>query len=95
MDFSTFYRVSVPAVGRCEVLLGGEIIEEVKVIVFGKSVLQTIRDGRRDSCERQVCHRITCKGYEMKKCVHEDKERFMEQYSPVNIDVWIRDLDME
>ena len=60
--------------------------------------MQTWRDGRRnkrESCERQACHRITCKGYERKKCVHGGKERFKKQYSPANIDVWIRDLVME
>ena len=59
--------------------------------------MQTWRDGRknkRDSCERQVCHRMTCKNYERKKCVHGCKERFKEQYSHANIDIWIRDLDM-
>ena len=38
---------------------------------------------------------VTCKCYERKNCVHEGKKRFNEQYSPANIDVWIRDLDME
>ena len=54
------------------------------------------RDGRRnkrESCERLVCYRITCKGYEGKKCVHGSKERFKEQYSLANIDRWIRDLN--
>ena len=37
-----------------------------------------------------MCYRITFKGYEMKKCVHRGKERFKQQYSPSNIDVWIR-----
>ena len=41
------------------------------------------------------CDRITCKGYEWKKCVHGGKERFQEQYSPVNIDIWLRDLSIE
>ena len=30
VDFNTPYRVSVPAVRRCEVILGGEKMEEVK-----------------------------------------------------------------
>ena len=30
-----------------------------------------------------------------KKCVHEGKESFKEQYSPANIDIWIRDLTLE
>ena len=30
VDFNTPYRVSVPAVGRCEVVLRGEKMEEVK-----------------------------------------------------------------
>ena len=28
-----------------------------------------------------MCHRITCKGYERKECVHGGKDRFKEQYS--------------
>ena len=31
VDFHTSYRVSVPAVGRCEVVLKGEKMEEEKV----------------------------------------------------------------
>ena len=46
-------------------------------------------------CEKQVCHRITCKDYERKECIHGDKERLKEQYSSANIDIWIRDLYME
>ena len=34
MDFSTIYRVSVPAVGKCEVLSEGEEMEEVKELCF-------------------------------------------------------------
>ena len=30
---------------------------------------------KREGCERQMCHRITYKGYERKECVHEGKER--------------------
>ena len=58
----------------------------------------TWRDGRRnkrENCERQVCHRITCKDYERKECVHGGKERVKEQYFRANTDVWITDLDME
>ena len=29
-----------------------------------------------EGCEMQVCHRIICKDYERKKCIHEGKERF-------------------
>ena len=52
--------------------------------------MQSWRDGKgnkreRESCERQVCHMITCKCYERKKCVHEGKERFKEQNSPAKI----------
>ena len=38
----------------------------------------TWRDGRRnkrEGCERQVCHRVTCKDYERKECIHGGKER--------------------
>ena len=35
------------------------------------------------------------KDYEIKECIYEAKERVKEQYSLANIDVWIRDLDME
>ena len=38
---------------------------------------------RRDGCERQVCHKITCKDYERKECV---------QHSAANTDVWITEL---
>ena len=41
------------------------------------------------------CVIVTCKGYERKECIHEDKERVKEQYSAAKTDVWIRDLDME
>ena len=47
----------------------------------------------RESCERYMCDRITCKDYEKKNCVHGDKKMFEEQYSPSNID--IRDLNVE
>ena len=30
VNFNTSYKVSVPATGRCEVVLGGEKMEEVK-----------------------------------------------------------------
>ena len=43
----------------------------------------------------KVFHKITCKDYEREECVHEGKENFKEQYSPANIYVWIRDLDVE
>ena len=33
--------------------------------------------------------------YERKECVHAGKMRCKEQYSPANIDVWIRDFDMK
>ena len=49
-------------------------MEEVKEFVFVDSVMQTWRDGRknkRENCERQVCHKITCMGCERKKYVHE------------------------
>ena len=36
-------RMSVPTIGRCEVLLGEERMEKVEVEVFGNSVMQTWR----------------------------------------------------
>ena len=63
-----------------------------------KSAIQTWRDVRRnkrDGCEGQVCHRVTCEANERKECIHRGKERLKEQYSPVNTDLWIRDLGME
>ena len=56
--------------------------------VFGKNVMLTWRDGRkiREGSERQICHRITCKGYK-RKCVNGGNEMFKEQYSPANIDI--------
>ena len=42
-----------------------------------------------------MCHKVTCKDYERKECIHGGKERrIKEQYSPANTDVWIRDLNM-
>ena len=35
-DFSTPYRVSVPAVRKCEVVLRGERMEEMKVKYLGR-----------------------------------------------------------
>ena len=60
--------------------------------------MQTCRNGRRNKrlgCVRQVCDKFTCKGYERKECLHGGKEMFKKLYSSANIDVWIRDLEME
>ena len=98
VDFSTPYRVSVPAIGRYEVLLEGERMKKVKAFEYLGTVLckHGEKKGKiRQSCEWQVCQRITCKGYERKKSVHRGKKRFKEQYSPANVDVWIKDMDME
>ena len=38
---------------------------------------------------------ITCMDYEREECVHGVIKRFKGQYFPANINVWIRDLDME
>ena len=45
----------------------------------------------REDCEWQVCYRVTCRYYERKVCIHGGKEKVKEQYSPANINVWIRD----
>ena len=63
VDFTTIYKVSVPALGRYKVVLGEKKIKEVKKFtkVFGNNAMQTWRDGRRNKrggCERQMCHRI-------------------------------------
>ena len=39
VDFNTPYRVSVPAVGRCEVVPGGKKMEEVKEFKYLGTVL--------------------------------------------------------
>ncbi len=46
-DFRTPYRVSVPAAGGCEVVLGGERTEEVKEFKYLGTVLSQQRNGRR------------------------------------------------
>ena len=96
VNFSTHYRVNVPAVESFEVLLE-ERMEEVKEFKY----LGTVQckhgemEGEiRESYVRHVCYRITCKGNERKECVHGGKARFKKQYYHANIDVWIRDLDM-
>ena len=40
-------------------------------------------------------HKVTCKGYERKRCIYGANEWFEEHYSLANTDVWITDLDME
>ena len=98
INFNTHYRVSVPAVGRCKVVLGGKTMKEVKESKYLATVLckHGETEGKiRESCGRQVCHRITCKDYERKECVHGDKKRIKEQYSPANTDIWITHLYME
>ena len=39
VDFNTPYRVSVPAAGRCEIVLGEEKMEEVKKFKYLGTVL--------------------------------------------------------
>ncbi len=41
VDFNTAYRVSLPVVARCRIMLGSEKMEEVSELkyVFGKSVM--------------------------------------------------------
>ena len=55
------------------------------------------RERERESYDRKVCHRITCKIYERKKCIHGSKERFKEQYSNILLPTltYGSDLDME
>ena len=45
VDFSTSYRFSVLAVGKCEVILG-ERIEKMKKKVIGNSAMRAWRDRR-------------------------------------------------
>ena len=33
----------------------------------------------RVGCEKQVCHRVTCKDYLRKECIHGGKEKVKEQ----------------
>ena len=84
--------------GVKEIIVKRGGLEEVKKFKYLGTVLckHGEMDGEiRESYERQMCHRITSKGYERKECVYGDIEKFKEQYSPANIDVWIRDLNME
>ena len=48
VDFNTSYRMSVPAVGRCEVVLGEKM--EVKEFKYLGTVLCKHRE--RESCEK-------------------------------------------
>ena len=48
-DFSVSFRVSVPALGRCEVISVEEIIEEVKAFKYLRTVL----------CKHEICGRNT------------------------------------
>ena len=48
----------------------------------------------REGNERQMRHRITCKDYVRKYFIDRCIERFKEQYSPANTDVWMY-LDKE
>ena len=66
IDFNAAYRVIMPGVERCELALGEEM-EEVKVFQYLGTVLGKHREMEgeiRESCERQVCHKVTCKGCE-------------------------------
>ena len=56
------------------------------IISFRSSIFMTpgFHDGRgnkREGCEKQVCHRVTCKDCERKECIHGGKERVKEQYT--------------
>ena len=83
VDFNTPYRVSVPAGRRCEVILGE--MEEVKKFKYLGTVLY--KHGRRNkSCERQVCHKITCNGYnKIKWGTHATAARSRGRSSPVTL----------
>ncbi len=53
-DFNTYYRVNVPVVGRCEVVLG-ERTEEVKEFKYLGTALCKHGDkgkNKREGCER-------------------------------------------
>ena len=54
-------------------------MEKVKVKVFGNCFAKMENwEGKEkgEGCKRQVCYRITYKGYESKECVYGDKKRF-------------------
>ena len=98
VEVDDFDRVSVTAIGRCEIVLRREKMEEVKEFKYLGTVLCKHGEMEREirkSLVKGRCVMITCKGYERKECVHGGKEIFKEQYSSANIDIWIKDLDME
>ena len=47
VDLNTLYRMSVSAVERCELVLGGEKMEVKELNYFGNSAIQTWRDGMK------------------------------------------------
>ena len=85
----------MPAVGRYEILLGGERIEAVKEFKYLATLLCKHEEMEEKIKRDLLKEGVTSKDYERKKCVHGGEERFKEPYSPVNTDIWIRNLDME
>ena len=47
MDFDRSYKMSVPVIGMCRVVLRREKIEEMKKYLYLGTAMLTWRDGRR------------------------------------------------
>ncbi len=73
-DFNTAYRVRLPAVARCSVMLRSEKMEEVSEFKYLGSVLRKLggngRRNKRASDERQECCRFARWGNEREYCVY-------------------------
>ncbi len=71
VDFNTAYRVRLPAVARCRVMLGSEKTEEVSEFKYLGTVLRgNGRKNKRASDERQECCGFARWGNEREKCVY-------------------------
>ena len=74
VDFSTPYKVNMPIVGRCEVVLGGEKMEEVKKFKYLSTVLCKHGEMGGEIRKRAVKGRCVIESLAMvirKNCVHD------------------------
>ena len=96
VDFNASYTVSVSVVGRCEVGLARKMKEMLEF-----KHMRTVQC-KHGEMEGKIKKKRVMKG----KCVitscakimrvrNVSMKRVMEQYSPANTNVWIRDLNME
>ncbi len=77
-DFNIAYRVRMPAVARCRIMLGFDKMEEVSEFIYLGTVL--CKHGGMDaeirvSDERQESCGVTCWGNEREECVYGREER--------------------